>query len=504
MTTPLKPVRVRYAPSPTGDFHVGGARTALFNYLFARHHRGSFILRIEDTDQKRYNPQALAWLLNGLRYLGLDWDEGPEAGGDYGPYVQTQRLDVYRRHCGRLLDSGAAYRCFCTPERLEAVSKELQKKGLNPGYDRLCRNLDPEEAARRAAAGEPHTVRFKLPLDGEIAVHDVIRGDITFQNANLQDAVLMKSDGIPTYHMANVIDDHLMEISHILRGDEWVNSLPLHIHLYTAFGWEPPVMAHLPLILNSTGKGKMSKREDRAPDGRKLPVFVRTFEEMGYLPAAMINYLALLGWSYDDKTEIMGRDELIERFSLDRVNASPAVWNYEKLDHLNGHYIRQLPVDELAERLLPFASAAGFQVDLEKMIQVTPLIRERITTLGDVATVANFFFMDELPPYDASELIPQKGNAAMALTALQRAGKALDAAAFTHEALEVRLRDEANAMGVKAGQMFQPIRVAVCGRKAAPPLFETMEVLGRATCLKRIGQAIHKLEHAVRIGVEMR
>ena len=247
MTT-AKSVRVRYAPSPTGDFHVGGARTALFNYLFARHHGGKFILRIEDTDQKRYNPDALGWLLNGHHYLGLEWDEGPEVGGDYGPYTQSERLDLYQKYSQQLLDEGKAYRCFCTPERL-AEMRELQKKNKQAfGYDRYCRNIDPAEAAERAAQGEDFTVRLKLPLDGEITVHDLIRGDITFQNALLQDAVMMKSDGYPTYHLANVVDDHLMEISHILRGDEWVNSLPLHIHLYNAFGWDPPLMAHLPLI----------------------------------------------------------------------------------------------------------------------------------------------------------------------------------------------------------------------------------------------------------------
>jgi glutamyl-tRNA synthetase len=490
---PSSPVRVRYAPSPTGDFHVGGARTALFNYLFARHHGGQFILRIEDTDQKRYNPEALNWLLRGLRYLGLDWDEGPEVGGPCGPYTQTGRLDIYRRYCSQLLDGGSVYRCFCPPERLESVAKELQRKGLNPGYDRHCRGLDPGEAAQRAARGERHTVRLKVPLDGEITVNDLVRGNITFQNSILQDAVLMKSDGFPTYHLANVIDDHLMEISHILRGDEWVNSLPLHIHLYSAFGWEPPVMAHLPLILNPTGKGKMSKREERAPDGRLRPVFVRSFEEAGYLPEAMINYLALLGWSFDDKTEIMSRAELIERFSLDRVNASPAVWNYEKLDHLNGCYIRQMPVEDLADRLLPHARAAGFDVERSKLVEVTPLIQERITTLSDVARVADFFFLGELPPYDTAELIPPKSDAAVALTVLERARQVLADTEFKREALETALRAEADSLGLKTGQLFQPIRVAVCGRKAAPPLFETLEVLGRETCLNRIGQAIQKL-----------
>jgi glutamyl-tRNA synthetase len=492
---PSTPVRVRYAPSPTGDFHVGGARTALFNYLFARHHRGSFILRIEDTDQKRFNPEALGWLERGLRYLGLDWDEGPGIGGAYGPYTQTERLEIYRRYCAQLLDGGSAYRCFCTPERLEAASKAQQAKGLNTGYDRFCRNLDPAEAARRASAGESHTVRFQAPLDGEITVHDLVRGDITFQNTILQDTVLMKSDGIPTYHLANVIDDHLMEISHILRGDEWVNSLPLHVHLYAAFGWQPPIIAHLPLILNPTGKGKMSKREDRAPDGRLLPVFVRSFEETGYLPEAMINYLALLGWSFDDKTEIMSRAELIERFSLDRVNASPAIWNYEKLDHFNGSYIRLLPVEDLAGRLLPFLEAAGYRVEREKLLAVVPLIRERITRLSDAVAVADFFFLEELAPYNIADLIPPKGDASLALAVLNRARQVLATADFHRESLEAALRPEAEALGLKPGSLFQPIRVATCGRKAAPPLFETLEVLGRDVCLQRIDRAIGQLTH---------
>ena len=490
---PSTPVRVRYAPSPTGDFHVGGARTALFNYLFARHHGGSFILRIEDTDQKRFNPEAVDRLLRGLRYLGLDWDEGPDKGGPYGPYTQTERLGLYGRYCAQLLEGGFAYRCFCTPERLETASKSRQAKGLNPGYDRFCRNLDPEQGAMRANLGEPHTVRFKAPLDGEITVHDLIRGDITFHNSILQDAVLLKSGGMPTYHLAHLVDDHLMEISHILRGDEWVNSLPLHVHLYSAFGWEPPIMAHLPLILNPTGKGKMSKREDRAPDGRLLPVFVRSFEETGYLPEAMINYLALLGWSFDDKTEIMSRAELIERFGLDRVNASPAIWNYEKLDHFNGSYIRLLSIEDLAGRLLPFLEAAGYRVEKEKLLAVVPLIRERITRLSDAVAVADFFFLEELPPYNTADLIPPKGDAKLALAVLERARQVLATADFHRDSLEAALRPEAEALGLKPGSMFQPIRVAACGRKAAPPLFETLEVLGRDVCLKRIDQAIHQL-----------
>lgn len=486
------PVRVRYAPSPTGDFHVGGARTALFNYLFARHHGGKFILRIEDTDQKRYNPQALEWLLNGLRYLGLHWDEGPEVGGNYGPYTQTERLDIYRQHCEQLIAAGHAYRCFCAPERLEAVRHERQKQGL-AGYDRHCRNIAANESARRAAAGAPHTVRIKIPLDGEITVRDEIRGDITFKNKQLQDAVIMKSDGIPTYHLAVVVDDHLMEISHILRGDEWVNSLPLHIHLYNAFGWQPPVMAHLPVILNPAGQGKMSKREGRAPDGSLLPVFVRTFQEIGYLPEAMVNYMALVGWSYDDKTEIMSLDELVERFSLERVNPSPAAWNYDKLNHFNGHYIRQLAVEDLTGRLLPYLAKAGINADRETMLKIVPHIQERLTVLSDAAEWVDFFFVDTLPEFDLELLVPKKLTLADIPPILQKARDTLAQTRFSHDAIDAALRAAAAALELKAGQMFQPIRVAVCGKMVAPPLFETLEILGKEKVLARLDQTLARL-----------
>ena len=492
MTSSTQTVRVRYPPSPTGDFHVGGARTALFNYLFARHHGGKFILRIEDTDRKRYNPQSVAWLLNGLRYLGLEWDEGPEAGGDYGPYVQTERLAIYHEHCQMLVDSGQAYRCFCPPERLEAVRRARQKENLS-GYDRHCRRINPGEAAERAARGESYTVRVKLPLEGDITVYDEIRGDITFRYAQLQDAVIMKSDGIPTYHLAVVVDDHLMEISHVMRGDEWVNSLPLHIHLYHAFGWEPPLMAHLPVILNPAGKGKMSKREGRAPDGRVLPVFVRTFEELGYLQEAMVNYMALVGWSYDDKTEFMSRVELIERFSLERVNASPATWDYDKLDYFNGYYIRQLSVAELTDRLLPYLAAAGVKADRETLLKITPSIQERLTVLSEAATWVDFFFVDELPPYDLKLLVPKKLTLADVPEILQYARDILIETEFTHAAIDSVLRQAAEDLNLKAGQMFQPIRVAVCGKLVAPPLFETLEILGQDKVVSRLDQALARL-----------
>jgi glutamyl-tRNA synthetase len=310
----------------------------------------------------------------------------------------------------------------------------------------------------------------------------------------LDDTVLLKSDGIPTYHLANVIDDHLMEISHILRGDEWVNSLPLHIHLYQALGWEPPLMAHLPLILNPAGKGKMSKREGRAPDGRLLPVFVRTFEELGYLLEAMINYLALLGWSFDDKTEVMSRAELIERFSLERVNASPAAWSYEKLDHFNGLYIRSLPPADLTQRLLPYLDQAGIQADAETMLKITPLIQERLTVLSEVNEWVDFFFVEDLPPYDLDLLIPKKMSLNDVSPILQKAYETLATIDFTAAQIDNSLRAAANELDVKVGQMFQPIRVAVCGKLVAPPLFETLEILGQATVLKRLEQALALLQ----------
>ncbi len=494
MTTASKPARVRFAPSPTGFFHVGGARTALYDYLLARQTGGAFIIRIEDTDQKRYNPEAVTNLLAGLRYLGLDWDEGPEVGGDYGPYYQTQRLDIYQKYIRELLGKGHVYRCFCTPERLAQVNEERQKARLGPGYDRHCRNIDPAESARRAEAGEPFVVRLKTPLEGSVTLHDTIKGDITIENKLVQDAVLIKSNGIPTYHFAVVVDDYLMEITHIIRGDEWISSFPIHLHLYNFLGWKPPIFAHMSVILNPAGKGKMSKRETRAPDGKVFPVFLHTFKEMGYLPEAMINYMALVGWSYDDQTEIMSREELIERFSLDRINTSPAAFNYEKLDHFNGLYIRNLAAEDLTDRLMPYLEAAGIKADRETILKIVPAIQERLTVLSDAAEWVDFFFVDELPDYDLNLLVPKKMTLDDVPNILQNAQSILVGTDFTHDSLDAALRDEAKALELKAGQMFQPIRIAVCGKKVAPPLFDTLEVLGKETVLKRIDRTLERLE----------
>ena len=474
-------VRVRIAPSPTGYFHVGSARTALFNWLFARHHGGKFIVRVEDTDRSRYHPEAVPDLIDSLRWLGLDWDEGPEVGGAFGPYYQSERLDLYQEHADRLLDDEQAYKCYCSPERLAALREEQRASKQDVGYDRHCRYLTEDERAAYEARGITPVIRLKAPLEGETSFHDVLYGDITVENATLDDLVLLKSDGFPTYHLANVIDDHLMQISHIMRGDEWLPSVPKHVLLYQAFDWEMPVYAHLPLILAPDGKGKLSKRHGG--------VEIRDFRQQGYLPEAMVNYLARVGWSYDDRTEIFSSDELIRYFGLSGVNNSPARFSYERLEWMNGYHIRQLDVADLAQRLVPFVTGAGFHVTADALEPIVPLIQERIKTLAEVVDKAGFFFKESLA-YEPELLIGKKMTAAESLNALQRARDTLAALPdFSAERTESAMRTLADELGVKAGPLFGIVRVAVTGEKVSPPLFETMEVLGQARALARMDKA---------------
>jgi glutamyl-tRNA synthetase len=489
-------VRVRFPPSPTGLLHVGGLRSALFNWLFARHHGGVFILRIEDTDRKRYEAGALSDLLDSLRWLGLDWDEGPEVGGDHGPYFQSERLDIYQQYTHQLIENNHAYYCFCTPERLARLREEQQRrKDEFVGYDRHCRSLDPGQSAERVAAGETAVVRLKMPLEGQTTFHDLIRGDITVDNSTQDDLVLLKSDGYPTYHLANVVDDHLMDISHIMRAEEWISTAPRHVQLYRAFGWQMPAIAHLPVVLDPSGKGKMSKRRKVGPDGQDLPVLVRDFRAAGYLPEAMFNFLALVGWSYDGHTELMTREEIIQRFSVRHINPAPAAFNYDKLDYMNGVYIRALAADDLADRMLPFLAEAGLAADRESVVRTVPLVQERMKRLNEAPGVVDFFFVEELPDYDPGLLIPKKMDAASTFDLLGHARATLEAVSpFTHAALEAALRNLAERLDVKAGQLFSPIRVAVCGRPVAPPLFGTLEVLGRQRALERVDAALEKLK----------
>lgn len=493
-------VRVRFAPSPTGYLHIGGARTALYDWLYARHCNGAFILRIEDTDRKRYVPDSVQDIMEGLRWLGLDWDEGPDIGGPYGPYVQSERLDLYQTWAHWLVEHDKAYKCFCTPEELDRMRKEQQARGEAPRYDRRCRYLSPEEVAAREGEGRSYVIRFKTPLEGKVVAHDILRGPVEVDAATLDDFVLLKSDGFPTYHLAVVIDDHFMEITHVLRGEEWIPSLPRHKLIYDAFGWEMPEHCHLPVILDPSGKGKMSKRR---AEKSGLPILVRDFRERGYLPEAMFNWLARIGWSYDAEVEIFSREEAIRYFDIHDIHPKPAAAPYSKLDWLNGIYIRQLDPDTLLERLLPYLSRdLGVAEETlrqdARLRRLLPAVQERIKLLTEAASLVDFLYKDQLE-YDASMLVAKKLTPEETLEALKAARDTIANTPFEAETLEQALRELASQMGLKAGQMFSPIRVAISGKKVAPPLFDMMLALGRETTLARLDDAIQRLQALVSV-----
>jgi glutamyl-tRNA synthetase len=472
-------LRVRFAPSPTGYLHIGSARTFIFNWLYARHNGGTMVLRIDDTDVERNTQASLDSIFEGLRWLDLGFDEF---------YRQSERLDLHRRAAWSIFEKGLAYRDF-TP----AIAESDATAGwlLNPGM----RELSAAESDRRAAAGEPFVLRFRVPRGDGLVVefNDAVYGPQSKAADDIEDFALLRSNGLPTYHMASCADDADLRITHIIRGQDHLTNTFKHVLIFGALAAAPPTFAHLPLLLAPDGS-KLSKR-------RHGPVVsVTTYRDAGFLPQAFVNFLCLLGWSPKNDREQMTRQELIDVFTFEGINRSNAVVNFTEEDPfdpkavwLNAEYIRALRKEDLATVLLPFVQAGGFAADLPRMLQITPLVQERIKLLRDVNIVADFFFVDELPPYATVELIPQKGDATMALAALTRGREILATAEFTHAGLDAALRAGAQEMKIKAGQMFQPIRVAVCGRKNAPPLFETLEVLGRDTCLKRIDQAIEKL-----------
>jgi glutamyl-tRNA synthetase len=484
-----KPVRVRFAPSPTGRLHVGSMRTAMFDWLLARHTGGTFILRIEDTDVERRVEGAVEYMMEALNWLGLDWDEGPGKGGDYGPYYQSQRLKLYQDAAEKLIAQGNAYYCYCSPERLEVMRKEQVAGKQSLGYDRHCRDLSPQERAGKEYAGIKPVVRFKVPLEGQTKFHDIIYGDIVFENSTIDDFIMLKSDGYPTYHLANVVDDHAMKISHVIRDEGWISSAPRHLMMYQTLHYEPPEYIHHPVIVGSD-RAKLSKRHGATA--------LLDFRNMGYLPEAMFNFLALIGWSLDDKTEIMTCQQIVENFSLERMGKTGAFFNIEKLDWMNGVYIRGLAVEDLTKRVLPFLENDLPQevtrpLDINYVRQIIPLIQERINTLKDAAAYAKFFFVDKLE-YEASMLIGKKITAETALAALKGAEEKLSSLEnFDHDLLENTLRRLADDLGIKAGQLFNLLRVACTARDATPPLFETMVVLGKEKCLQRIKVAISKL-----------
>ena len=476
-------LRVRFAPSPTGFLHIGSARTFIFNWLYARRHRGTMILRIDDTDVERNTQASLDSIFEGLNWLDLGWDEF---------YHQCERVDLHRKMAWAIQAKGFAYRDF------SPASDDLEEKSHAEGpwlFHPEMRNLPQEESDRRAESGEPFVLRFRVPRESRenVTFTDLVYGAQSKATADIEDFALLRSSGIPTYHMASCADDVDMRISHIIRGQDHLTNAFKHVLIFEALGMELPQFAHLPLLIAPDG-AKLSKRKHGPV------VSVTTYRDAGFLPDAFTNFLCLLGWSPKDNRERMSREELIEAFSLEGVNRSNATVNFTEEDPfdpkavwLNAEHIRTMPVEELAPLLIPFAKAAGFHVDDEVMLRVTPLIRERIKLLRDVATVADFFFLDELPPYDPAELIPDKGDAAVASKALHEARKKLAAVQFTKEELDAALRASAKSLQIKTGQMFQPVRVAVCGRKVAPPLFETLAVLGRETSLHRIDRAIQML-----------
>lgn len=487
VTNEPRPVRTRYAPSPTGDPHVGNIRSALFSWAYARANGGTFILRIEDTDRNRLVETSVEAIMESLRWLGIDWDEGPEAGGPHAPYFQSQRLPLYQKAAQTLIERGRAYRCFCTPERLDQMRAAQAAAKQPPGYDGTCRQLTPEESSRRARA-ESFTVRFAMRKEGQSVLEDMIRGQVVFENSLQDDFVMLKSDGYPTYHLGVVVDDTEMEITHAIRGDEWISSAPKHIQLYEALGWQPPVWAHLPLILGPDHK-KLSKRS-----GDTALLDYRT---NGYLPEAMINFLAFLGWSLDDHTTILSIDELTQQFDLARVVANPAVFDIDRLNYLNGHYIREMAperwvetIADWCERKLP--ASVKRPIDREIVEQVAPLLRERTARLDEIAPMVEFLFGYDAPEYPLEFLTERVPDQATVVKVLDTALTHLDvvpAERWDVEHVEAAIRGLEAPLEMKLRKFVPVLYVAEMGRPQGIPLFDSIALLGRERALQRLRTA---------------
>lgn len=509
---------VRSAPSPTGDPHVGTAYISLFDYCVARTTGGRFILRIEDTDRTRYDPTSEAQIFEALKWLGLVYDEGPDVGGPNGPYRQSERTEIYRAAIEKLLANGSAYRCFCSEKRLEELRATQRAMKVPPGYDGLCRRLAPAVLAEKVAAGLPFTVRLAVPKEGSTSFHDDLRGDVTFENKTLDDQVLMKSDGFPTYHLANVVDDHAMGVTWVIRAEEWIASTPKHVLLYKAFGWQEPRWMHMPLLRNAD-KSKISKR--------KNPTSLTWYRDEGYLPEALVNFLALMGYSHSQGHEIFTLPEMLADFDPTRISTNGPVFDLEKLTWLNGEWIRRLEPATLAARIVehfrrPAAPAPKVEgadpaappvprepdavrawlakgdaerrdVDFPVWVARTvPLVRERIRKLSEYAPIAACFFLDGLPKVSAEELVPKKRTLEETRAELVKVRDGLHRLeSWTAPAIDALLRGLAEASGWKVGDLFLPVRVAVTGSKVSPPLFETIELLGRETVLERLAAAAH-------------
>jgi len=481
----MSEVRTRFAPSPTGALHVGGAHTALFAWLFARHEGGKFILRVEDTDEVRSTPESLQAIYDGLKWIGMDWDEGPDVGGPYAPYVQSERLDIYQEHIDRLMESGRAYRCYCTPEELEERREIMRKRGLPPRYDGRCRNLSDDERAAFEAEGRDFCVNFAMQEAGATVINDIVRGEVSFDNSLMGDFVIQKTSGYPTYHMAVVVDDHLMDITHVIRAEEHLSNTPRHVQLMEALGFEPPRFAHLPIIMG-TDHTKLSKRHGA--------VNLMDYAAQGFLPEAMCNFLALLGWSPGSEEEIFTLDEIVERFTLEAVSKSPGVFDIEKATWLNGEYLKLADAESLADLLTPLLREAGLlEDDLSPerrawLVAVVDLMKERTRLLTDFIEWGSYYFTDEFP-YDnrarskwlSREDVPDR------LDALAEGCEALES--WDVDAIEAVVRGLAEKLEVSAAKVIHPCRAAVTGQTIGPSLFHLMELLPQETVVARLRKA---------------
>jgi glutamyl-tRNA synthetase len=486
-------VRVRYAPSPTGLQHIGSMRTALINYLFARSMGGTFVLRLEDTDRTRFSETYVQNLYDTFKWLGFYWDEGPDIGGPYAPYIQSERFSLYQEHAKKLLDAGMAYYCFCGEERLASLRATQEgSDSAELGYDRQCRNIDPKEAAARVAAGEKAVIRLKIPLEGTTKFHDLVLGDIEWKNEDVSpDPVLLKSDGFPTYHLANIVDDHLMHITHVMRAQEWIPSAPFHIIMYDAFGWEPPQLIHLPMVLGPDGH-KLSKRHGATA--------VDEFRKKGYLPEALINYVSHLGCSFEEGRDIFPLADLERLFKIEKLNKAPAVFDYQKLEWYNGQYIRMQDDAALCDLVLPFlaeASLVGPQPSAAEralVLGAMSLVKERLKFLSDAPAMMRYLFEEPAVP-QPEEFIPKKLDKARAAELLAAAGALLSSCELSDlPATEAKYRAEAERLGAKFGDLMMPLRVAVTGSRVSPPLFESVRLIGVEKALARVARAQKSLE----------
>lgn len=477
----MNEVRVRFPPSPTGeDLHIGNVYSALINFVFARQNKGKFIVRIEDTDVKRLVPGAEERILSSLKWLGLNYDEGPDINGPYGSYRQSEHVDIYRKYATELIRIGAAYYCFCSPAELEKRKKEQEAKGQPPMYDGRCKSQTGTYCRTNLKTGKPYVIRLNIPEEGQTTFHDLLRGDITFENKLIDDQVLLKSDGYPTYHLAVVVDDYLMKISHIIRAEEWISSTPKHILIYKALGWEPPVYVHLPLLRNPD-HSKLSKRRN--------PIWVSWYKKQGYLPEAIINYLALMGWAHPEGKEIFSLEEFIKKFKLEKIQTTGPIFDLQKLDWLNGAYIRNKKPQELADLL---SSRLDTRRQKDYLLKIIPLVQDRMKKLADFLPLTDFFF--KKPHLDPALLMSGKKkeevetpiNLFIIRSEKLKSWKAAD--------LEKEGRETAKEVGIKDADLFMLLRIALTGRTVSPPLFETMEVLGKAETLDRLQTVLGKLK----------